>query len=226
MGVYYFIYIHAELYAFSYIFTCSLCVYEVGAAYKRAASVFFRQKERVPGFLDYVKSGNYQNFNMCGFWDLSTKTRAAKSWVLAVLRPPDLSRAVWWTKWWLEFWTPNKEFLDAKQGRFRCQSFHVVLPVYGFWSHSFSMIWNDSIFYIILYYFMWFGWFYMIWYVLLCDSICFLWFLIFLFDLCVMFIIVLYDVHRYLLTEPLMNLQINWFVNNSIIESIHQLILN
>ena len=35
-------------------------------------------------------------------WDLSKKTRAGNSWILAVLRPPDLSpRPDWWPKRWM-----------------------------------------------------------------------------------------------------------------------------
>ena len=55
---------------------------------------FFSWKNNIPGFFDYVNSGNcpnYQTFNIYGFGDLSKKTRAKKSWILAVLRPPDLS---------------------------------------------------------------------------------------------------------------------------------------
>ena len=63
------------------------------------AFFFLSNKKRIPGFLDYANSGNYQNFNMCAFWDLSKKTRAKKAWILAVLRHPDLlRRADWWTK--------------------------------------------------------------------------------------------------------------------------------
>ena len=37
-------------------------------------------------------TGFVHNSNVCGFLDLSKKTRAGKSCIWAVLRPPDLSR--------------------------------------------------------------------------------------------------------------------------------------
>ena len=43
---------------------------------------FFSWKNNIPGFFDYVNSGNCQNcqnFNIYGFGDLSKKTRAEKS---------------------------------------------------------------------------------------------------------------------------------------------------
>ena len=60
---------------------------------------FFSWKNNIPGFVDYVNSGNCQNcqnFNIYEFGDLSKKTRAEKSGILAVLKPPDLTqRSVW-----------------------------------------------------------------------------------------------------------------------------------
>ena len=38
------------------------CVHELGVAYKRAAGAFFSAKKSIPGFLDYVSSGNCQTF--------------------------------------------------------------------------------------------------------------------------------------------------------------------
>ena len=39
-------------------------------------------------------------------WDLFKKTHAERSWILAALRPPDLSpRPDWWPKRWM-VWTP------------------------------------------------------------------------------------------------------------------------
>ena len=60
-------------------FVC--CDYELGVAYKRAAGVFSGNKS-IPGFLDYVMSGNceiYNTFSIYGFVDLSKKAHAEKS---------------------------------------------------------------------------------------------------------------------------------------------------
>lgn len=66
---------------------------------------FFSGKTDIPRFVDYVNSGNCQNcqnFNIYGFGDLSKKTRAEKSWILVVLRAPDLSpRPHRWPKRWM-----------------------------------------------------------------------------------------------------------------------------
>ena len=70
MNLYEFIQIHADLYAFSCIFTCFLCVYELGAAYKRAAGAFSRQKTR-----PWI-------FGLCEFWKLSELSEFQYVWIL------------------------------------------------------------------------------------------------------------------------------------------------
>ena len=114
------IYIYIHIYIYIYI-CMNACIYVyISVYYLRAwcglqacRRRFFSWKNNIPGFFDYVNSGNcpnYQTFNIYGFGDLSKKTRAEKSWILAVLRPPDLSRrADWWTKRWIEIWTLNKD---------------------------------------------------------------------------------------------------------------------
>ena len=67
--------------------------------WKYEASVF-------PRTYVYIYTYVHICISICGFWDLSKKTRAAKSWILAVLRPSDLSRRPdWWRKWWVDFLT-------------------------------------------------------------------------------------------------------------------------
>ena len=67
-----------------------------GVPSQRAAG-FFPGKKYAPGFVYYVNSGNCQTmFSIYDFCDLSKKTRAGKSWVWAVLRPPDLLRRADW----------------------------------------------------------------------------------------------------------------------------------
>ena len=59
-------------------------------------------KKGVTWFLDYVNSGNSQNYRYLCFWTLSKKACAGKSWIWAVLIRPELSRrADWWTKRWI-----------------------------------------------------------------------------------------------------------------------------
>ena len=85
----------ADLYVVLCVYIRFLCFYELGVASKRAAGGFFLEKKSIPGFVDYVNSGNCQNcqnFSIYGIGDLSKKTRAEKSRILAVLRLPDLSR--------------------------------------------------------------------------------------------------------------------------------------
>ena len=97
--------IYIYIYMYVYMYILAYIIWELGVAYKRAAGAFFLRKSSIPGFFDYVNSGNCQNcqnFNIYGFGDLSKKTRAEKSWILAVLRPPDLSpRPDWWPKRWM-----------------------------------------------------------------------------------------------------------------------------
>ena len=80
------------MYSFSLVSIYFLCVYELGAACKPAADVFFQMKKALPDFVII------SIFKICiyVYWDLSKKMRADKSLILAVLARPDLSwRADW-----------------------------------------------------------------------------------------------------------------------------------
>ena len=108
-----FIWFCVGLYRFMLIymrFNVFVCVFDVFMSLVWPTSVpqaLFSNNKGILGFLDYVNSGNWQNCqNFCiyGLWDLSNETRPEKSWISAVLRPPDvLRRADWWTKPWIEY---------------------------------------------------------------------------------------------------------------------------
>ena len=104
-----------DLYGFKLVyagFNVLICVFYVFMNlvwHTNVPQAFLPCKKGVTWFGDYVNSGNCQNCqnykHLC-FGDLSKKTRAGKSWILAVLTRPDLAwRADWWTKRWTVFWS-------------------------------------------------------------------------------------------------------------------------
>ena len=88
-----------------YLYAFSMCLWAWCGLLACRRRLFFANKLDSRCFFDYVNSGNCQkcqNFSVYGFWDLSKKTSANKSWIWAVLTRPDLSpRPDWWPKWWM-----------------------------------------------------------------------------------------------------------------------------
>lgn len=126
--------IYVDLYAFQCVYIHFLCVHQLGVAHKRAAGAFFT-------FLIMSICQNWSNYLYLWVWGSSKKKRAEESWILAVLKRPNLSwQADWWTKQSNCIWASHCFCIDV----------HWFLLIFIDF-HVFSLIFMDVHYFLLLF---------------------------------------------------------------------------